>query len=101
MKRCQVPRYFVRGGRSSAALDASTGCRKGSKNSLRCRDIFSANVAAGFAVGLHTNIRPQFSISCGPAESLVRLKLALEFSRWCIRSEEHTSELQSHVNLVC
>src|SRR4051812_49797963 len=22
-------------------------------------------------------------------------------ARWCARSEEHTSELQSHVNLVC
>src|SRR6266571_8858875 len=26
---------------------------------------------------------------------------ALAGSRWCPRSEEHTSELQAHVNLVC
>src|SRR5260370_31228217 len=36
-----------------------------------------------------------------PAHALAALRTRLSASAWAGRSEEHTSELQSHLNLVC
>src|SRR5260370_16322205 len=42
---------------------------------------------------------PRIRASCGhPRRTLAKQSRALPFS---LRSEEHTSELQSHLNLVC
>src|SRR5260370_23164188 len=37
----------------------------------------------------------------GRRHEIIRLKLGYRFTRLASRSEEHTSELQSHLNLVC
>src|SRR6267142_5522891 len=53
---------------------------------------------------LHTST-PSFAADVKVAETLKdanpRLKIGLVGAKVAVRSEEHTSELQSHVNLVC
>src|SRR5207237_8762982 len=41
------------------------------------------------------------TVSCWPAESRMGVALGVSLSASSARSEEHTSELQSHLNLVC
>src|SRR5260370_28783705 len=53
---------------------------------LSVHTIVSYDFAVGIVPGWHATIFPPYFVACHPGT---------------IRSEEHTSELQSHLNLVC
>src|SRR6266480_2490118 len=89
-------------------LKETSGQTSGSKRGARLRRIFvAAEIALAVVVLISaTLLVKSFIISVrsspgyNPANVLVA-QLALPKTKYTERSEEHTSELQSHVNLVC
>src|SRR4029434_3984939 len=86
--------------------DKLTNCPGKIKNNVSCVSRFMATSHVCLFVCLCECVCVSVSVQCSvcecvclsECESLVCVSLCVSV---CVRSEEHTSELQSHLNLVC
>src|SRR5438034_7188040 len=94
----QLVRVFGSSGRSSDLPKKSRRC---SSSSRRCFSISSATSVRGIFRNQQVPRNPMFSMFVVSRSSMSRAYVSREPLYSVNRSEEHTSELQSHSDLVC